>query len=209
MSKTKLLMVSLFTSLLVVLFLGFNNSASAAEYDLSDQQAADEKLDEVIEDVNKQIKAGKVDIKEYAYVPEVDDYVGVEFSVEEQVDSSSSPKMVTLAAKQPSGTKKYSGKVNAWGFTHQLLGNFTYGSGKVKSASKEVRASGITFSHTRPTPKLTKLDPSVWQITSTSKHKWLGTVGNISGLGYTSYITINLYGSGDARLQRATYQTGI
>lgn len=183
--------------------------------ELEKQEAVNEKLDEIIENVNKEIEEGKVNIKEYEYVPEIDDYVGIEFSIEvvessvENVESSNEIVLFAAAAAKPSGIKKYSGKVNAWGFTHTLVGDFTYGDGKVKKASKEVRTSGIAFSHTRPTPTITKLDASVWQIYSKSTHKWLGKVGDITNLGYTSYITINLYGSGDARLQRATYSPGI
>jgi len=207
LGKTKYFLISMITGFLVVLFFGFN-TVSAAENDVVDlekQEAVNKTLDKVIENVNKEIEEGKVNIKEYEYVPEVDDYVSIEFSVEEVTPSE---RITTFAAK-PSGIKNYSGKVNAWGFTHTLLGDFTYGDGKVKKASKEVRASGIAYSHTRPDPTITKLDASVWQVKSRSKHKWLGAVGDISGLGYTSYITINLYGSGDARLQRATYETGI
>ncbi|UTI88054.1 hypothetical protein NIT62_03955 [Mammaliicoccus sciuri] len=41
-----------------------------------------------------------------------------------------------------------------------------------------------------------RLDKSLVEITSVSKHKWLGKVGKISGLGYTSYLGVDLYGSG-------------
>lgn len=194
----------------MILILSFNSVSVSAESNLSEQQKQDltnQALDNVIEEVNKQIKQGKTDINEFKYIPEIDDYVGIEFSIEE-IGDTSQKSVIELAAKKPSGVKSYSGKVNGGTFTHTLLGEFTYGGGKVKSASREVRASGIAFSHTRSS-KLTKLDPSVWQVSSTSKHRWLGTIGKVTGTGYTSYITINLYGSGNAVLKRATYKTGV
>lgn len=208
MGKVNFIVRSLVISFLLVSFMGIS-SVSAAESDLEDQEqqdAANDALDEVIEKVNNQIEQGENDIYESKYVPEIDDSVEVEFSTEE--DSSQSNSVKATKAAKPSGIKKYSGKVHGGSFTHTLLGDFTYGGGKVKSASKEVRASGLAFSHTRPS-KISKLDSSVWQVSSTSKHKWLGVVGGVTGSGYTSYITVNLYGSGNAKLDRATYNTGV
>lgn len=172
-------------------------------------EAVEEALDQVIVQVSDQMAAGNEDIFVTEYVEEINQNVSIEFHTEDvKSDSiSSSSRVVTLAAL-PSGKKSYSAKVNAWGFNHELSGVFVYSGGKVQSATKEVRAGGAAFSHTRPS-SITKLNPSVWSVHSASKHKWLGVVGNYSGLGYTSYITIELYGSGTSSLQRANYKTGI
>lgn len=173
---------------------------------VSKQKLADSVMDQVLKEVNLEIKEGKEDIHISRYVSDLGQKVSVDFKVNDL--NNSSDKVSLYSASKPSGTKEYSGSVNAWGFTHQLRGQFTYGSGKVKTATKEALASGLAFSHTRPS-HISKLDPSVWAVQSTSKHKWLGTVGKYTGLGYTSYITINLYGSGNSKLMKATYKTGI
>lgn len=186
-----------------------NSNTKNNEVELKKQKAVDNAMNQVLEKTNKEIKEGKENINISQYVPEINDNISVEFKVEDIPDNSTKEKNVTLyKASKPSGRKNYSGSVNAWGFTHQLRGSFVYGSGKVKSATKQVLASGASYTHTRPS-KITKLDPSVWSISSTSKHKWLGKVGKFTGLGYTSYITVEVYGSGTSRLKQATYKTGV
>lgn len=234
MSKTKLGAALIFSFLLLFTFSFINSanaSAKSAEDDLNlsqkqqknldkkqhknwdqkQQNAVDLALDEVIINVNKQIEEGKSDIIEYRYVPEVNDFVGIEFSAENvsQVNGlKSSTETATVMATATSGIKSYRAEVNGVSFTHTLLGDFTYSGGKVTAASKDVLASGFLFSHTKSST-ITKLDPSVWQVSSTVKHKYLGVIGGLTGTGYTSYIVINLYGSGDARLMRANYSSGV
>lgn len=210
MKKITLLLMTLL--LTVSLFPGLQANAqtshekSAAKDFAENSEAVEKALDQVIDQVGDQMAAGNEDIFVTEYVEEINQNVSIEFHSED-VKSNSSNGIVTMAAL-PSGKKSYSAKVNAWGFNHELSGVFVYSGGKVQSATKEVRAGGVAFSHTRPS-SITKLNPSVWSVHSASKHKWLGVVGNYSGLGYTSYITIELYGSGTSSLQRASYKTGI
>lgn len=183
------------SSILLISFLNFDKASAATTetYTSYNQQIAVESaLDNVIKKVNTQIAQGNSDISVTQYVPEVGSFVGIDFST---------------TKKGKTGYASYHAKVNGYTFSHTLLGDFTY-NGKVVTASKEVRTSGFAFSHTS-TSKIKKLDPSVWQVSSTAQHKWLGSIGKYTGLGYTSYITINLYGSGTSKLVRATYNTGV
>lgn len=214
MIKTKIFIyiaLILITSLIIPTQYASANS-NKNEDELNKQKAVDHAMNQILEKTNNEIKEGKENIHISQYVPEIKDNISVEFKVEDIPENTTKEKNISVykaaKAKKPSGRKNYSGSVNAWGFTHQLRGTFVYGSGKVKSATKQVLASGATYTHTRPS-KITKLDPSVWSISSTSKHKWLGKVGKVSGLGYTSYITVEVYGSGTSRLKQATYKTGL
>jgi hypothetical protein len=176
---------------------------------MKDQKAVDKAMEIVLQKTNEEIKSGKEDIEVSQYVPEINQNVSVEFKVKDvptKIQSNNLQKSI-VAYAVPSGRKDYSGKVNAWGFTHTLRGTFVYSGGKVTSASKEVLNSGITYSHSG-SASITKLDPSVWSIHSKSVHKWLGQVGGVTGLGYTSYITVEVYGSGTSALKKATYTTG-
>lgn len=187
-----------------------NTNTNSEKQQLDKQKAVDKSMNIVLEKANQQMQQGKEDIHVSEYVPEINDNVSINFEVENIPDNSQTIKnnnTVSEKAAKPSGRKNYSGSVNAGAFTHQLRGTFVYGSGKVKSATRQVTASGVTYSHTRPST-ITKLDPSVWSISSTSKHKWLGSVGGVAGLGYTSYITVEVYGSGTSKLVQATYKTG-
>lgn len=182
--------------------------------------AIDDAMDNLVNEVNDKIESGEEDIHVQQYVEEIDENIGIDFETEDlpldtetETDTLSTEKnapqyAIASAAKSPSGRKSYKAKVNGGSFSHTLLGEFVYGGGKVKSTTKEVRTSGFAFSHSASS-KLTKLDPSVWSVHSTGKHKWLGTVGSYTGFGYTSYITVELYGSGNAKIKRATYNSGV
>lgn len=131
-----------------------------------------------------------------------------------ELDNELNKGIAARAAKKPSGKKNYSVSVRSaksrWvpGFSHTLRGTFTYSKGKVNKYSRNVVASGTAYTHTKSS-KAVRLDKSLVEITSVSKHKWLGKVGKISGLGYTSYLGVDLYGSGNYRLKYARYQPGL
>ncbi|MGE7841178.1 hypothetical protein ACQKNX_10325 [Lysinibacillus sp. NPDC093712] len=212
MKKLKLGVAFIASFLLLFAFSLINSENAKAQsvenaLDQNQQDAVNLALDEIIEEVNKQIEEGKNDIVEYRYVPEVNDFVSIKFSTE-NVSDDEDLETNKLTRATSSGIQSYKADVNGVSFTHTLLGDFTYAGGKVTQASKDVLASGFLFSHDKSS-KITKLDPSVWQVSSTVAHKYLGVVGGITGTGYTSYIVINLYGSGNATLVRANYSSGV
>ncbi len=199
--------VAFISSFLLLFTFGFINSAKAQENDLIDQEqlnAVESALDEIIVKVNEQIEEGKRDISETSYVPEVNNFVSIKFSVGEVPKSNE-----LMRAAAASGKQTFRAEINGVSFTHTLIGDFTYSSGKLTAVSKDnTQASGFLFSHDK-SESVSKLDPSLWQIKSTVAHKYLGVVGGLTGTGYTSYIVMNLYGSGDARLERANYNSGV
>lgn len=183
-------------------------------------QAIEKAMDKLLDEVNTKLNNGEESIVVQEYVEEIGENITLEFETKD-LDSSeqlfnssisksslSSKTQYSTLAALPSGRKSYKASVNGVSFTHTLLGEFVYSGGKVTSATKEVRTSGLTYSHDS-TSKITKLDPSVWSVKSTSKHKWLGSVGNYTGFGYTSHITVELYGSGNSKIVRSMYTTGV
>ncbi|ULG73154.1 hypothetical protein [Macrococcus brunensis] len=176
-----------------------------------DQKAVNKALKIVLEKTNQQIKSGKENIKVSQYVPEINQNVSMEFVTKDISTNTQTNTLqkntISYAVAKPSGRKAYYGKMNAWGFTHVLRGDFVYGGGKVISATKEVQNTGLTYTHSS-TSSIAKLDPSVWQIQSKSVHKWLGKVGSVTGLGYTSYVSVEVYGSGTSAVRNASFTTG-
>ena len=183
-------------------------------------QAIEKAMEKLLDEVNADLNSGQNSVVAQEYVEEIGEVITLEFETQD-LDynkqllnrslnkTSLSPKTQysTLVAL-PSGRKSYKASVNGSTWTHTLRGEFVYSGGKVTSATKEVWTSGFTYSHDSSS-KITKLDPSVWSVQSTSKHKWLGAVGNYTGFGYTSHITVELYGSGNSRIVRSMYTTGV
>ena len=138
--------VAFISSFLLLFTFGFINSAKAQENDLIDQEqlnAVESALDEIIVKVNEQIEEGKRDISETSYVPEVNNFVSIKFSVGEVPKSNE-----LMRAAAASGKQTFRAEINGVSFTHTLIGDFTYSSGKLTAVSKDnTQASGFLFSH--------------------------------------------------------------
>lgn len=194
MKKLSTILISSFLLFFIFSFNSLNANAESTEENpiltQEQQDAIDLALDNLIVEVNEQIEEGKDDIAEYHYVPEVNDFVSIKISSPKVLSQNNfKNNLILAAATNADGRKSYKAEIDAISFTHTLQGDFVYGNGKISSASRETQASGFTFSHEKD-DKITKLDPSVWQVQSTVKHKYLGTIGGVTGLGYTSYITV-------------------
>lgn len=172
----------------------------------------DDTMNELVNDVNAQLEEGKTYIKSSTTIPGTDEIM--EIIVEENSKTFDNKKQISTYAA-PSGIKNYSVTVKSLntsklpGFSHTFKGSFTYKNGKVTAYTMNNLNSGISYSHTVVKSRGHYLDPSVLQLSSVVQHKWLGKVGQYSGLGYTSYITINAYGSGTYRVEYARYQSGL
>lgn len=208
MKKLSTILISSFLLFFIFSFNSSNVNAESVEGNpiltQEQQNAIDLAVNNLIVKVNEQLEQGKDNITEYYYVPEVNDFVSITISNTETLPQNNLISTATTA----DGRKSYRAEINALSFTHTLQGDFVYGKGKILSASKETQASGFTFSHTKSN-SITELDPSVWQVQSTVKHKYLGAVGGVTGLGYTSYLTVELYGSGHYTLLHARYVGGV
>lgn len=174
-------------------------------------EVIDEVMTELVNDVNNQLDSGSTSAISTKEIPNTDETITIE--VGEDADNTSNPHGIATYAA--SGKTNYTATVSSSnsryvpGFSHTFRGTFSYGGGRVTAYTKNNTNSGIAYSHKIVQSRGHYLDPSVLQLTSVSQHKWLGKIGSVSGLGYTSYITINAYGSGTYRLQYANYQTGL
>ncbi|ASE35345.1 hypothetical protein [Mammaliicoccus sciuri] len=204
---------AIFMSMVVIVslvFIMFSQDIKASEkIENVSSDVLDKTMNEAVEDINSQLENGQNKAETTKMIPGTDE--GIIITVE---NNELNDGFATRAAKKPSGKKNYSVSVRSsksrWvpGFSHTLRGTFTYSKGKVNKYSRNVVASGTAYTHSSSS-KAVRLDKSLVEITSVSKHKWLGKVGKISGLGYTSYLGVDLYGSGNYRLKYARYQPGL
>lgn len=212
MSKKVMCMSMLVIASLFFLMFSQDIKASEKIEDIS-SDVLDKTMNEAVEDINNQLENGQNKAETTKMIPGTDESIIITVENNE-LDNESNNGITTRAAKKPSGKKNYSVSVRSaksrWvpGFSHTLRGTFTYSKGKVNKYSRNVVASGTAYTHSNSS-KAVRLDKSLVEITSVSKHKWLGKVGKISGLGYTSYLGVDLYGSGNYRLKYARYQPGL
>lgn len=203
----KLLLLSFLFALTILTFnisTASANTETSPEFSVEKDKIKQAEIENLLNNVNSQLEQGETDVYEETYIPEIDETVSIEFSVFNPQNDG----IQTMAAA-PSGERGYRAVVNGGSFNHTLTGTFYISGGKIRNASQNVSYSGFTFRHRITQNAINKYDPSVWHAKSTVKHEWLGSVGEITGFGYTSRIIVNLYGTGQARIQQANYSSGV
>ncbi|MCM3396769.1 hypothetical protein M3638_02810 [Oceanobacillus profundus] len=157
-----------------------------------------ESLDKMINEANKKLENGETKIVLEEKLGNSDQTIELGFEVN---DINTYNDGVQLFSSKPSGKKMYHAYVKntaGWNFEHRLVGEFTYGGGKIKGATKDVNMTGAMYSESHNT-WIDKLDPSVWEVRSHGKFKALKYL-----MEYNSYLTVQLLGSGDYRIARAS-----
>ena len=158
-----------------------------------------EALDKMVIEANKKLEAGETEIFLEEEIGETDETVSLSFKSENVFPSDQKTGIQLLAA--PSGKKIYYASVKntaGFNFSHQLAGEFSYGGGKIKGATKDVDLTGAMYSESHNT-WIDILDPSVWVVQSHGKFKALKYLAE-----YNTYLTVKLLGSGDYRIERAS-----
>ena len=103
------------------------------------------------------------------------------------------------SAKQNRSYRAILKNTAGFNFSHELSGNFLWGSGKVGKYTYDATLYGPLYGKSDKT-KATRLDKSVVEISSTGKFRAL----KYAPVEYSTHIVVRLYGSGTYSVIKAT-----
>lgn len=164
-----------------------------------------EALDKIVVEANKKLENGET---EFVIEEKIgDETIELGFESRDVIPTFGSNAKTSLTSVQTytaaaaSGRKLYRANVKntaGWDFEHIVAGEFTYGSGKIKGATMDVKQTGTMYSESHKT-WIDKLDPSVWAVQSHGTFKALKYT-----VEYNTYLTVKILGSGSYRVERAS-----